>query len=270
MDLRHKVVVVTGGANGIGAAMARRFAAEGAEAVVVADRDHAGASRVAAEVERAGAAGLATRTDVAADLQVRALVDQVLDRFGRVDLFCSNAGVASGRGLDGAAEDWERAWSVNLLAHVHAAHAVLPAMLERGRGYLLQTCSAAGLLINPGDAPYTVSKHAAVAFAEWLSVTYGDQGIRVSALCPQGVRTAMLLGGLAEGNAAARVVAAAGELLEPEQVADAVVEGLAAERFLILPHPQVATYLRQKAADPDRWLAGVRRLVAAADSEAAR
>jgi NAD(P)-dependent dehydrogenase (short-subunit alcohol dehydrogenase family) len=269
MDLRDKVVVVTGGGSGIGAAMARRFAAEGARAVVVADLQQASAAQVAGEVERAGAAALATRTDVAAEPEMRALVDQVLERFERIDLFCSNAGVAFGRGLDASADDWQRAWSVNVLAHVHAARAVLPAMLERGQGYLLQTCSAAGLLTNPGDAPYTLSKHAAVGFAEWLSVTYGDRGVRVSALCPQGVRTPMLLGGLEAGNAAARAVAAAGELLEPEQVADAVVEGLAAERFLILPHPQVAGYLRQKAADPDRWLAGMRRLAAGASAREA-
>jgi NAD(P)-dependent dehydrogenase (short-subunit alcohol dehydrogenase family) len=269
MDLRGKVVVVTGGGGGIGAAMARRFAAEGARAVVVADLHHGRATQVAAEVERAGATSLATRTDVGAEPDVGTLVDQVLERFGRVDLFCSNAGVAFGRGLEASADDWQRAWSVNVLAHVYAARAVLPAMLERGDGYLLQTCSAAGLLTNPGDAPYTLSKHAAVAFAEWLSVTYGGQGIRVSALCPQGVRTPMLLGGLEEGNPAARAVATAGELLEPEQVADAVIEGLAAERFLILPHPEVAIYLRQKAADPDRWLAGMRRLVAGASAGAA-
>jgi NAD(P)-dependent dehydrogenase (short-subunit alcohol dehydrogenase family) len=264
MQLRDKVVVVTGGAGGIGAAMARRLAAGGARAVVVADLDEPGAELVAAEVEAAGATGMATRTDVAAEPEVRALVDQALERFERIDLFCSNAGVAAGRGLDATADDWQRAWSVNVLAHVHAARAVLPAMLARGHGYLLQTCSAAGLLTNPGDAPYTLSKHAAVAFAEWLSITYGDRGIRVSAICPQGVRTPMLLGGLEEANAAALAVAAAGELLEPEQVADVVVEGLAAERFLILPHPQVATYLRQKADDPDRWLAGMRRLTARA------
>jgi NAD(P)-dependent dehydrogenase (short-subunit alcohol dehydrogenase family) len=264
MQLRDKVVVVTGGAGGIGAAMARRLAAEGARAVVVADLDEPGAELVAAEVEAAGVTGMATRTDVAAEPEVRALVDQALERFERIDLFCSNAGVAAGRGLDATADDWQRAWSVNVLAHVHAARAVLPAMLARGHGYLLQTCSAAGLLTNPGDAPYTLSKHAAVAFAEWLSITYGDRGIRVSAICPQGVRTPMLLGGLEEANAAALAVAAAGELLEPEQVADVVVEGLAAERFLILPHPQVATYLRQKADDPDRWLAGMRRLTARA------
>jgi NAD(P)-dependent dehydrogenase (short-subunit alcohol dehydrogenase family) len=265
MQLRDKVVVVTGGAGGIGAAMARRFAAEGARAVVVADLDEAKARELAAEVERAGSKGLAMRCDVADEDQVRALVAASLERFGQVDLFCSNAGVAFGKGLDAATEEWDRAWRVNLMAHVFAARAVLPSMLARGDGYLLQTCSAAGLLTNPGDAPYTVSKHGAVAFAEWLAVTYGDRGIRVSAICPQGVRTPMLLGGLEEGNAAALAVAAAAELLEPEQVADAVVEGLAAERFLILPHPQVAAYLRQKADDPDRWLAGMRRLVARAE-----
>jgi NAD(P)-dependent dehydrogenase (short-subunit alcohol dehydrogenase family) len=264
MDLRDKVVVVTGGANGIGAAMVRRFAAQGARAVAVADLDEARARAVAAEVERAGAQSLAVRCDVGDEDQVRGLVAAALERFGQVDLFCSNAGVAFGKGVDAPAEDWDLAWRVNVLAHVFAARAVLPSMLARRAGYLLHTCSAAGLLTNPGDAPYTVSKHAAVAFAEWLAVTYGDEGVRVSALCPQGVKTSMLLGGLEEGSAAARAVAAAGELLEPEQVADAVVEGLAAERFLILPHPEVATYVRRKATDPDRWLAGVRRLTAGA------
>jgi NAD(P)-dependent dehydrogenase (short-subunit alcohol dehydrogenase family) len=267
MDLRATVVVVTGGGSGIGAAMARRFAAEGAEAVVVADLDQPRAAAVAGEVGRAGATGLATRTDVGAEAEVRSLVAQVLERFGRIDLFCSNAGVAFGRGLEATPEDWQLAWTVNLMAHVHAAGAVLPAMLERGQGYLLQTCSAAGLLTNPGDAPYTASKHAAVGFAEWLAVTYGDRGIRVSALCPQGVKTKMLLGGLEAGNAAARAVQAAAGLLEPEEVAEAVVEGLAAERFLILPHPEVATYLERKAADSDRWLAGVRRMVAGAAAQ---
>lgn len=262
MDLRRKVVVVTGGANGIGAAMARRFAADGALGVVVADIDGDGAGEVAAEAGQRGAQGIAVPCDVADEGQVRELVAAVLERFGRVDLLCSNAGVAFGEGIDARAEDWDLAWRVNLMAHVVAARAVLPSMLARGGGYLLHTCSAAGLLTNPGDAPYTASKHAAVGFAEWLAVTYGDAGIRVSALCPQGVRTRMLLSGLEEGSVAARAVAAAGALLEPEQVADAVVEGLAAERFLILPHPEVATYLRRKAEDPDRWLAGMRRLVA--------
>jgi NAD(P)-dependent dehydrogenase (short-subunit alcohol dehydrogenase family) len=264
MKLRGKVVVVTGGANGIGAAMARRFVTEGARGVVVADLDEARAGEAAAEAGRAGSQSLAVRCDVGDEEQVRELVAAALARFGQVDLFCSNAGVAFGKGVDASVGEWDLAWRVNVLAHVFAARAVLPSMLARGAGYLLHTCSAAGLLTNPGDAPYTVSKHAAVGFAEWLSVTYGDQGVRVSVLCPQGVRTNMLLGGLEEGSAAARAVAAAGELLEPEQVADAVVEGLDAERFHILPHPEVATYLRRKAEDPDRWLAGVRRLVARA------
>ena len=264
MRVQGRVVVVTGGANGIGAAMARRFAAEGALAVVIADLDEARAAAVATEADRAGSRGLAMRCDVADEEQVRDLVAAVLERFARVDLFCSNAGVAFGKGIDAAGGEWDLAWRVNVMAHVFAARAVLPSMLERGDGYLLHTCSAAGLLTGPGDAPYTVSKHAAVAFAEWLALTYGDSGIRVSALCPQGVRTNMLLGGLEAGDPAARAVKAAGELLEPEQVAEAVVEGLVAERFLILPHPEVATYLRRKAEDPDRWLAGMRRLTARA------
>jgi NAD(P)-dependent dehydrogenase (short-subunit alcohol dehydrogenase family) len=260
MKIQGKVVVVTGGASGIGAAMARRFAADGALGVAVADLDEAKARGVTDEAERAGAQGLSMRCDVGDEDQVRELIAAVLDRFGRVDLLCSNAGVAFGKGVEASTEDWDLAWRVNVMAHVFAARAVLPSMLERGTGYLLHTCSAAGLLTNPGDAPYTVSKHGAVAFAEWLAVTYGDKGVRTSVLCPQGVRTRMLLGGLQEGNAAARAVAAAGELLEPEQVADAVVEGVDAERFLILPHPEVATYLRRKAEDPDRWLAGMRKL----------
>ncbi|MFK3985655.1 SDR family oxidoreductase [Micromonospora sp. NPDC050397] len=256
MDLAGRVVVVTGGAGGIGAALARRFATEGAHAVVIADLDGDAAARITAEI---GPTALGRDVDVTDPAQVRALVADVEQRYGRIDLFCANAGITTGVGLDASDADWDRAWRVNLLAHVHAARAVLPGMLDRGGGYLLQTCSAAGLLTAVGDAPYTVTKHGAVAFAEWLAVTYGDRGIRVSALCPQGVDTRMLHDGLAAAHPGALITAASGPVLSPEQVAQAVVDGLADERFLILPHPEVAGYVRRKAADPDGWLAGMRR-----------
>ncbi len=262
MELTGKVAVVTGGASGIGAALARRFAAAGAAGVVVADLNGAGASAVAADLERACNRALGTGVDVTVEHEVQALVERTRAEFGRVDLFCSNAGVATGGGIEAPDEAWERSWAVNVMAHVYAARAVLPVMLEQGGGYLLQTCSAAGLLTAPGDAPYTAAKHAAVAFAEWLAITYGDRGIRVSALCPAGVRTPMLLDGVAKEHPASRAVVATAELLEPEQVADAVIEGLAAERFLILPHPQVAEYARRKAADLERWLDEMRKFAA--------
>jgi NAD(P)-dependent dehydrogenase (short-subunit alcohol dehydrogenase family) len=247
MDLAGKVVVITGAAGGIGSALARRFAAEGAR-LCVSDREGTNLPP-----------GFAVRADVAVEDEVRDLVAAAERALGPIDLFCANAGIATGQGLSASTADWDSAWSVNVLSHVYSARAVLPGMLERGRGYLLHTCSAAGLLTGPGDAPYTVTKHAAVAFAEWLAVTYGGAGITVSVLCPQGVRTPMLMDSLATGDVSAKAVAAAGAILEPDQVAEAVVTGLAAERFLILPHPEVTEYIRRKAADPDRWLAGVRR-----------
>jgi NAD(P)-dependent dehydrogenase (short-subunit alcohol dehydrogenase family) len=254
--LEGQVVVVTGGASGIGRALCRRFAAEGARGVVVADQDAAGCARVAAEV-----GGLGVATDVAREDSVRELVAAADARYGRIDLFCSNAGIAVGAGIgDGEggpfADDavWRRSWEVNLMAHVFAARAVLPAMLARGEGYLLNTASAAGLLTDMNAHAYSVTKHAAVGFAEWLAIAYGDRGIRVSCLCPQGVRTPMLLAG---GEAAPHL---ARDVLEPEDVAEAVVRGLEREEFLILPHPQVREYWARKAADPDRWLAGMRRL----------
>ncbi len=256
MQLKDAVTVVTGAGSGIGAALARRFAAEGAAAVVVSDRDGAAAEAVAA-----GFGGSPDATDVADEAAVAALVERTLDAHGRIDLFCSNAGVFAGGGVEVLTEIWQQVFAVNVLAHVHAARAVLPSMLERGSGYLLNVASAAGLLTTPGDAPYTVTKHGAVAFAEWLAVTYGDRGIRVSAVCPLGVATPLLLDPLEQGSAAAAVVAASGSVLTPEDVAGTVVQGLADERFLILPHPEVGTYWAQKAADPDRWLAGVRKLV---------
>ncbi|HEU5040070.1 MAG TPA: SDR family oxidoreductase, partial [Gemmatimonadales bacterium] len=246
MNLSGKRVVITGAAGGIGAAMARRFHAEGASLVL---SDLQAPDSLAAEL-----GATAVRCDVSDEGQVVKLVEQA----GVIDLFCANAGIATGLGLDAEAEAWERSWAVNVMAHVYSARAVLPGMLERGGGYLLHTCSAAGLLISLGDAPYNVTKHAAVSFAEWLAAMYGGRGIRVSALCPQGVRTPMLMEGVEKGDPAALAVAAAGAILEPEEVAEVVVQGIAEERFLILPHPEVAMYQQRKAADPDRWLAGVR------------
>jgi NAD(P)-dependent dehydrogenase (short-subunit alcohol dehydrogenase family) len=260
MDLRDKVVVVTGGGNGIGAALARRFSVEGAAAVAVADIDSAAARTTAQAIRAQGGTATAHRVDVAVEAEVRALAEEVDETHGPIDLFCSNAGIAVGGGVEAPDEDWRRIWDVNVMAHVYAARAVLPSMLARGGGYLLQTASAAGLLTNIGAAPYSVTKHAVVALAEWLAITHGDEGIKVSCLCPQGVKTNMLLA--SPGDTGASVVLAAAEALEPDEVAHAVVEGLAAERFLILPHPEVAEYWRRKADDPDRWLAGMRRLQA--------
>ncbi|QGN47967.1 SDR family NAD(P)-dependent oxidoreductase [Micromonospora sp. WMMC415] len=258
MNLTDRVVVVTGGAGGIGSALARRFAAEGAAAVVVADLDGDAARAVAGTV---GPVAHPVRVDVTDEEQVSALVADTERRYGRIDLFCANAGVATGGGVDAPDTDWDRAWRVNVLSHVYTARAVLPAMLARGGGHLLMTCSAAGVLTAVGDAPYTATKHAAVGFAEWLAITYRDRGIRVSALCPQGVDTAMLSEGLTAGHLGAKVIAASGAVLTPDQVADSVVAGLAEERFLILPHPEVAAYALRRAEDPDGWQAGLRKLV---------
>ena len=257
MEVRDKVVVVTGGGSGIGAALCRRFARDGAATVVVADLHADASTSIADEID-----GVAESLDVCDAAAVDALVQGTIERFGRIDLFCSNAGITTGVELDDPDDLWHRAYDVHVMAHVYAARAVLPGMLERGSGYLLNTASAAGLLTSPGDAPYAVTKHGAVAFAEWLAVTYGGRGIGVSALCPLGVATPMLMDPLAEGNAGAQAVAASGRIVSPDEVADTVVAGLVAESFLILPHPEVATFWAQKASDPGRWLAGVRRLVA--------
>src|SRR5919197_3691133 len=260
MELADRVAVVTGGASGIGRALAWRFVEEGARGVVVADLDADGAERVAAEI---GARAIGVGCDVTDEEQVVAAIAAARDAFGPVDLFCANAGIAIGTDLSTPAETWELAYSVNVRAHVHAAKALLPAWLERGEGYFLATASAAGLLTQIGSAPYAVTKHAAVAFAEWLAVTYGARGLRVSCLCPMGVKTRMLADdpALSESERLpGRVVAAAGAVLEPEEVAEAVVEALREEHFLILPHPEVLPFFQRKAADYDRWLAGMRRL----------
>ena len=252
MKVEGCVVVVTGGGNGIGAALCRRFAAEGARNVVVVDRDRAAAEDVAAEV-----GGIAAHADVSDAAAVAALVAEIQTAAGPIDLFCSNAGVADAGGVELPIETWQRSWEVNVMAHVHAARAVLPGMLQRGRGYLLQTVSAAGLLTNLGAAPYSVTKHAALGLAEWLAVTYGSRGITVSCLCPQFVDTDLLRSLAPEGKT--RAWAESG-MLPPDAVASSVIAGLDEERFLILPHAEVIDYFRRKGEDYDRWLAGMRRL----------
>ena len=249
MKLEGKHVVVTGGAAGIGRALARKFNAEGARGVVVADLDGSGAKAVASEI-----GGIGVGLDVSDESQVRELVARAESEYGPIDLFCSNAGIAIHGGVEVPDEDWSRIWNINLMSHVYAARAVLPGMIERGEGYLLNTASAAGLLTQIGSAPYAVTKHAAVALAEWLAITHGDQGIKVSVLCPQAVRTAMTAGNEDGG------VAGVDGMIEPDELAESVIEGLANESFLILPHPVVADYIKRKAGDYDRWLSGMRRL----------
>jgi NAD(P)-dependent dehydrogenase (short-subunit alcohol dehydrogenase family) len=260
MELSGRHIVITGAASGIGAAMARRFAAEhpGPRGIVVADLDEGGASQVAADV-----GGIAVGADVSEEGAVLALIADATGAYGPIDLFCSNAGIGVVGGPEAGDADWERIWKVNVMAHVWAARALVPVMVERGHGYLLNTASAAGLLTNLGALPYTVTKHAAVALAEWLSITYGSAGLKVSCLCPQGVRTPMLLEGLR--LRAGSAVLASGDVMEPAEVAEAVVEGIRLERFLILPHAEVAGYMRRKADDPERWLAGMRRQQASLD-----
>lgn len=262
MQIAGSVIVVTGAGSGIGAELGHRFAAEGAAQVVLTDLDgeavRAVAERIAAD--QPVAAVSAEQLDVTDEASVRSCVRRVLQLHGRIDLFCSNAGLATGTGLGAGDDTWQRAWQVHVLAHVYAARAVLPAMAAAGGGYLLNTASAAGLLSAPGDAPYAVTKHAAVALAEWLAYSYAEQHIKVSVLCPMGVDTPLLTTGLRDGVPGARAVAASGEVLPVSQVADAVLRGLAEESFLILPHPQVGKFWAGKAADIDRWLAGMAEL----------
>ncbi len=250
MQLKDKVAVVTGGANGIGRALCHRFVAEGARGVVVADLDANQVRQTAAEW-----GGLGVQVDVACEADLQRLVAEATQKYGQIDLFCSNAGIATGGGVDASDEAWQRTWEVNLMAHVYAARAVLPQMLARKEGYLLQTASAAGLLSAIGSAPYSVTKHAAVALAEWLSITHGPT-IKVSCLCPQGVNTDMIL--REDAGAATRSLRA--EAVSVEDVAECVVRGLAEERFLILPHPVVADYCQRRATDHDRWIHGMRRI----------
>ncbi len=242
-------VVVTGGGSGIGAALARRFAIEGAR-VVVNDID---AERAATMATACGAT--AVPGDAATEGGVAALIGVAREVLGEIDLFCANAGVARPGSEQAGEPDWDASWQVNVMAHVRAARLLLPAWLERGTGHLICTVSAAGLLTMLGSAPYSVTKHAALGFAEWLAATYAHRGITVQAICPQGVRTPMLTG----GSAAERLILD-DSAITPEAVADAVVAGIADGRFLILPHPEVARMYAGRAADPDRWLGGMNKL----------
>jgi NAD(P)-dependent dehydrogenase (short-subunit alcohol dehydrogenase family) len=255
VELTDRHIVVTGGAGGIGRALIRRFAQERPRALVVADRDLDGARRIADEV-----GGLAVELDAGEEDSVRALIALATETYGPVDIFISNAGVPGGMGGPEAPDDaWDEAWRVNVMAHVWASRALLPEMLERGEGYLINTASAAGLLTQVSSLVYSVTKHAAVSLAEWMSIEYAEQGVRVSCICPQGVRTPMLELAMHEPAGAAALTA--GGLIEPEDVADAVVEGIRVERLLILPHENVAGFLALKGSDPERWLKGMRRIV---------
>ncbi|HLF61982.1 MAG TPA: SDR family oxidoreductase [Acidimicrobiia bacterium] len=249
MELRDKVVVITGAGSGIGAALARRFSREQPRALVLADLNLAAASEVAEESN-----AVAIEVDVTEPEDNNRLIDEVEELFGPIDLFCANAGIGFVGDEQTPPEDWDRMWQVNVMSHVHAARRLLPTWTARGAGYFLATVSAAGLLTNLRAAQYSVTKHAALAFAEWLAITYGDQGIKVSCLCPMGVKTPFL-----ESATEFRDLLEP-DALDPETVADEVVAGLAGERFLILPHPEVQRFFQNKANDYDRWLEGMRRL----------
>jgi len=248
MHIKDKIIVITGAASGIGRALAERFAAEGARLVVCADRDGEGAAATAKAV-----GGVAFTVDVAKEEDIQHLIETVETDHGPIDLFCSNAGIGIGGGAEAPNEGWQRIWDINVMAHVWAARHLVPRMIARGGGYLMNTASAAGLLSQIGSAPYAVTKHAAVGLAEWLAITHGDQGIKVSVLCPQAVRTAMTAGN-PDG------VASVDGMMEPEELAEVVVKSIAAEEFLILPHPQVLDYMRHKTADYGRWIGGMRKL----------
>lgn len=248
MEMRDKVIVITGGSGGIGRALARAFLAEGASGIMLADLNAGAVDQAAREV---GCSGMPC--DVTNEEAVQALVDATVAQYGRVDVFCSNAGATSEGLLTDAANDvWQIQWELHVMSHLYAARAVLPGMIERGQGYLLNTASAAGLLAALGSGPYTVTKAAAIKLAEFISITHADDGIRVSVLCPQGVNTAMAPRRLGDGQTDG--------IIEPEQLAATVVETMREERFHVLPHPEVEEYVRRKGDNVDRWLLGMRRL----------
>lgn len=263
MDVKDKVAIVTGAGSGIGAALTRKLVAAGAQVTAV-DMDEAGVRATIADLGDQADRASAQTADVSSSDQIAALIAHTREKFGPVDLYFANAGIVGPNGLGDSDEEWLRAIDVNTLAHVRAARLLVPEWLERGAGYFVSTASAAGLLSQIGAAAYSTTKAAAVGFADWLSITYGDDGIGVSCLCPQGVNTAMLNwqgdnGGQSVGS---QVVTSAGAVLEPDDVADIVLQAVADEQFLILPHPEVAEYMTRKATDRERWLRGMRRLQA--------
>lgn len=252
MELEDKIIVVTGGGSGIGRALVTRFMAEGARAVVAVDIDGDAARRTARE-----AGCIAMTADVSREKDIRRVIEETESDIGPIDLFCSNAGVALGADVDSTDREWQASWDVNVMSHVYVSRHLLPRMRERGGGYFLITASAAGLLNQIGGAAYGTTKHAAVGFAEWLALTHAHEGIKVSVLCPQAVRTAMVTAN--PENDSSRAAATDG-MIEPESVADVVVDKLRDETFLILPHREVLEYMRRKTADYDRWIAGMNRL----------
>ncbi len=247
MDIKDKIIVVTGGASGIGKAMCERFHAEQAAHIVVADINVPGAKQVAASI-----GGTGVELDVTDEAALADLIEKTESEQGPIDLFCSNAGIGLGRGLDEPNEVWQKIWEVNTMSHVYAARHLVPRMTARGGGYLLITASAAGLLSQIGSVTYAVTKHAAVALAEWIAITHGRDGIKVSVLCPQAVNTPLVADGAG--------VAGVDGMIEPEDAAQAVVETINEERFLVLPHPEVAEYIKRKTSNYDRWLHGMQRL----------
>lgn len=248
MELKDKIIVITGAAGGIGRALALRFAQEGAKKVVCVDINLEGAQQTADQV-----GGAAFAVNVAVEAEIKAMINAVEKDIGPIDLFCSNAGILTLGGIEVPNDDWQNIWEINVMSHVWAARHLVPIMSARGGGYFLNTASAAGLLNQVGAAPYGVTKHAAVGLAEWIAMTYGDQGIKVSVLCPQAVRSEMTRGH-EDG------VAALDGMLEPEVVSEACVQSIRAETFLVLPHPQVADYMRNKADNYDKWIGGMRKL----------
>jgi NAD(P)-dependent dehydrogenase (short-subunit alcohol dehydrogenase family) len=252
MKLKDKIVIVTGAASGIGKALCERFHKEGAAGIVAVDINEVGAMSVAETVS-----GIGFGADVSNEADIIRVVEETEKHYGRIDVFASNAGIGgvfdTTHSASASNEDWDQIWGINVMAHIYAARAVLPKMIAQGSGYLMNTASAAGLLSQIGAAPYSVTKHAAVGFAESLSIAHHDDGVRVSVLCPQAVRTAMTAG--TDGGSAGL-----DGMMEPDELCDSVIEAMDEERFLILPHPEVLTYMQRKTTDYDRWLGGMRRL----------